>query len=282
MKILARYDFQEENPWSVCFSALPLLHDGRVYFAWGTREIRCLQLSFDGSDTQCEPVSFPGRDLTLPYRWVPFCHDGKAFLSCGNSDPADHVFPNRKIDVVMLSLDDGMKEVNPPEEVRQRYLCRATLREDADVVLDGYTMRYRNSRSYQCIGPDGTALWQEKHKGYRYTDYEVREGCVIFGTAGGYGGGLYCYRLSDGACLCAVDTKGTARYCWQNGLILTRGREGQLLWVDPFAGRVVKSMTLDARLTDDSGICADDRYVAAVGFHKKTSQPTLYLIDTED
>lgn len=282
MEILARYEFHEEHPWPVEYAAPPLIHDGRVFFAWENhRQIRCLQLAFDGSCTESGPVSFLGRDVVLPDRWIPFVHEGKVYLSCGNSDPADHVFPDRKVDIVMLSFEN-LNEVHLPEEVRQQHLCRKMLREDADVVLGSYTMRYRNSRSYECIGPDGTVLWQEKHKGYRYTDFEVRKGCVIFGTAGGYGGGLYCYRLSDGACLCAVDTKGTERYCWQNGLILTRGREGQLLWVDPFAGQVVRSMTLDTKLTDESGICADERYVAAVGFHKKTSQPMLYLIDTEE
>lgn len=283
MSVIARYEFHEAHPWPVEYSAPPLIHEGRVYFSWMYhREIRCLQLRFDGSCTVSDPISFQGRDIVLPDRWLPFVHEGKALLSCGNSDPADHVFPDRKVDIVMLSLDAWLKETELPEEVRNRHLCRKMLREDADVVLDGYTMRYRNSRSYQCIGPDGTVLWQEKHKGYRYTDYEVRDGCVIFGTAGGYGGGLYCYRLTDGACLCAVDTKGTARYCWQNDLILTRGREGQLLWVDPFAGQVVKSLALDTKLDDDSGICADGRYVAVVGFHKKTRQATLYLIDTAD
>lgn len=280
MKILSRYDFHEEYPWPPEFAAVPLLHDGRVYFAWGTREIRCLQLHPDGSWRVSPAVSFPGRDLARPGKWVTFSHDGRVFFSCGNSDPADHVFPNRKVDT--LILDGVLKEVNLPASVTKNHLCRPVLREDIDVRLGDYTMRYRNSRSIQCLGPDGSVLWQEKHKGYRYTDFEVRNGCVIFGTAGGYGGGLYCYQLSDGACLCAVDTKGTARYCWQNDTILTRGREGELLWVDPFAGSVVKSMPLDTGLNDDSGISTDGRYVAAVGFHKKTRQPTLYLIDTAE
>lgn len=273
MKIIARYDFREENPWEPHYAAMPFLQDGAVWFAWGSREIRCLRL--DGAECRIsERASFPNRHLALPRKWRIVSHEEDLYLSCGNPDPADHVFPDKKVENLFLSLEDGLREVALPPQ----YACKPTLREEGDVQLGAYTMRWRNSRSYECLASDGKVLWQEKHKGYRYTDFEVRNGCVIFGTAG-HGGGLYCYRLLDGTCLCAVDTKGTARYCWQGDLILTRGREGELLWVDPFANRVAACLKLDTKLTDDSGICGDAHHAAVVGFHPKTHRPTLYLIE---
>lgn len=102
---------------------------------------------------------------------------------------------------------------------------------------------------------------------------------MFFGTAGA-GGGIYGYRLADGACLCALDTKGTARYCWQKERIVCRSREGTLLWVDPFAGAVTAELDLGCLLNDDSGLWADERYVCAVGFAKKTAAPCVCLVGT--
>lgn len=179
---------------------------------------------------------------------------------------------------------DNMEPAIIPDETADEHLCMPPIREDEDVFLDSYLMRYKNSRSYRCCRPDGTVLWEEKHKGYRYTPFEERNGCVIFGTAGGYGGGLYCYRLADGECLCTVDTKGTARYCWHGDRILSRGRKGELLLIDPFGNRITDSLTLEAKLNDDSGIFTDGRYICTVGFREKKQQqlPVFYMIDAQE
>ena len=89
-----------------------------------------------------------------------------------------------------------------------------------------------------------------------------KDNCIIFGTAG-YGGGLYCYRKADGECLCSVDTKGTERYVWSGNRIVCKGRNGELIFVDPFDGIIEKSIKLRNK-------CRANRFVRRTAVLKVT------------
>lgn len=267
MQVIARHEFETASRFPAYFSADPIFHKGVLYYPYGINPVWCRKIGVDGTmEESCH--AFPKEvPLALPYQWRLFLYKDHVLLSCGRSGG------------VFLDLDADMKEVALAPELAQRFLCRRPTDETAEAALSGCTMRYKNSRRYQCVSPGGKVLWEEKHRGYRYTPFEERKDCVFFGTAGA-GGGIYGYRLADGACLCALDTKGTARYCWQKERIVCRSREGTLLWVDPFAGAVTAELDLGCLLNDDSGLWADERYVCAVGFAKKTAAPCVCLVDT--
>ena len=179
---------------------------------------------------------------------------------------------------IFLDLDNNMEVIKLPEEIRKQYLCQV-IKETEDVKLANCIMHYKNSRSYQCLDFDNNILWEEKHKAYRYTLFEEKNGCVIFGTAG-HGGGIYCYSLLDGVCLCEIDTKGTYSYGWNGDRIVCQNREGALIIVNPFENRIEKEIHLDSKFIKNSGFYADKQYICAVGFEKKTNSPCLYLFDT--
>lgn len=284
MNVIAQYCFGENRSWSTPFSATPCYSGGCAYFPYRLPgAIGCVKLYPNGTAAMASAAVPAGKSVHHPGGWRIFTWKGRIILSCGNSaDPVPGVTEMMKS---QLFFDlNTMEIVDLPENVAEANLCLPPIRETEDVTLNGYVMQYKNSRSYHCISPDGTVLWEEKHKGYRYTPFEEINGCVMFGTAGGHGGGLYCYRLADGECLCSVDTKGTARYCWHNGNVLSRGRNGELLWIDPFSGLIKDRMVLDSGLNDDSGIFTDGRYVCVTGFRKQKDQmlPSFYLIDTQD
>lgn len=277
MRVVSQYCLTENQSWSTPFSATPYFIDGCGYFPYGLPgAVGCVKLGLDGSMTVVTGAVPPGESVHHPHGWKIFPREGRIILSCGGVS-------ENKQGSLFFDLD-AMEAVTIPEKIARQHLCPPPIRETENVSLGDYLMRYKNSRSLQCCRPDGTVIWEEKHKGYRYTPFEVKNGCVIFGTAGGHGGGLCCYRLTDGECLCAVDTKGTARYCWHGDRILSRGRKGELLWIDPFGNQITDFLTLDAKLNDDSGIFTDGRYICTVGFREKKQQllPIFYLIDTQD
>lgn len=171
-----------------------------------------------------------------------------------------------------------MRDICLLDETAVQYQCRAPICEREDVILQNVVMHYKNSRKYQCLLSSGEVLWEEKHQGYRYTPFEVKKGCVIFGTAG-MGGGLYCYELQSGNQKISLRTLGTTKYVWAGDYIACRGDKGQLILVDPFAGKVVDELKLDSILTDESGIAARDNHICVVGFQKKSQSPIIYLIE---
>lgn len=278
MKVVVQYDLNIKNAWSPRFASSPYFFNGNINYAYSENGIVCKKVSLDGTvyESTCKIPS--GKSTALSCSWEIFEYNGHVILSCGNShlSPA---LPNKEICSLFLDLDNDMTEAALPKEIKEQHLCRAPINETEDVELLNCVMKYKNSRRYQCTSLSGDFLWEEKHRGYRYTDFEEKNDCIIFGTAG-FGGGLYCYRKSDGACLADIDTKGTARYVWQNEKIVCRSREGGLLWIDPYTNSVSDSLKLNSLLNDESGIFADSRYVCTVGFHKKTASPTVYLIDT--
>ncbi len=183
-----------------------------------------------------------------------------------------------------IAVDGTAKELSfivpIPIEIEKLFLCSVPIDERADITLTDCIMKYKNSRSYQCVDFTGKLLWTEKHKGYRYTDFEEVNDCIIFGTAG-HGGGLYCYRKSDGHCLCAIDTRGTTRYIWSNNRIVSRGRDGELLFINPFKGKIETSIKLKGLLSDESNFYTDGKKLCVVGFEKKTNSPCVYLFDLQ-
>ncbi len=266
MRIAACYEMADNPLWSDPFSAIPLFCGGYAWFPYkGIGEICCLKLGLDGSSAISSWKLAPGTGNLHPGKWVTFVWDGRAVVNCGD---------------VILDLQ-SMRPIELSEKVKREHSAGQVLDTMEDVSLRRYILRYKNSRTIQCL-KDETLLWEIKHKGYRYTSFKETDGCVIFGTAGGHGGGVYCVRLTDGECLCSVDTKGTPRICWQNDRLLSRGRGGELLWIDPFQGKIMDSMCFPAKLNDDSGIYADERYICTVAFREKKDRrlPCFYIVDT--
>ncbi len=275
MKQVLQYVCAAQTQAPYVFSAPVYQHDGRVYYVYPWEDQLVCEIVSTAGSVQFVCPEPDVKRIALPCDWKMFLHQGHVILNCGNQ----WKHRGKEVCSIFLDLDAGMVPVILPAHIEQENLCTYALDDTADVVLEDCILRYKNSRSIQCFTRDGELLWTEKHKGYRYTPFEERNGCIIFGTAGGYGGGLYCYRRSDGECLCAVDTKGTPSYIWCGGNIVTRGREGQLLLVAPFGGGVQKELILEGKFTDYSAYHFDGKYLCAVGFQKKTNAPHLYLFE---
>ncbi len=279
MRLLYQYDFNLEKIWPVNYASNPYMRDDKIYYAYndGKNGIRMIKLEKDGQVSQMLYVK-DALDYALPYRWRLFEFQDHVLLSCGNSSEPTEAFPDRRVCRIFFDLDEGMKKVSLTDEIATQYQCSRPICDKEDVTFSGVVMHYKSSRKYQCLSPDGEVLWEEKHQGYRYTPFEVKNGCVIFGTAG-MGGGLYCYDLQSGTNKIALRTRGTTRYVWVGEYIACRGDKGQLLLVNPFAGEVVDEIRLDGMLTDESGITVGNNQICVVGFCKKSQSSTVYLVE---
>lgn len=273
MEIVRTYDFNLQNIRWPYFGADPFLHGGVIYYAYDSvGTITGLKIYPDGTaEEHLWLHGTPRRPTAQSGFWRLFLYEGHVLLSCGR----------RGGPPLFLDLDGQMQERSLPAGAAAQQVCRPATDETADAPLTNGVMHYKNSRRYQYLAPDGRLLWEETHRAYRYTPFEERDGCVIFGTAG-HGGGLYCYRLADGACLTALDTGGTARYLWQAGRIVCPGREGQLLWLDPFRGEICGEWKARGKFSAASGLAAFGDLICAVGFSGRYVSPSIYLIRREE
>ena len=163
MQVIARHEFETASRFPAYFSADPIFHKGVLYYPYGINPVWCRKIGLDGTmEESCH--AFPKEvPLALPYQWRLFLYKYHVLLSCDRSGG------------VFLDLDADMKEVALAPELAQRFLCRRPTDETAEAALSGCTMRYKNSRRYQCVSPGGEVLWEEKHRGYRYTPFEERK-----------------------------------------------------------------------------------------------------------
>ncbi len=279
MRVIYQYDFNLENIWPADYATSPYMRDGSIYYSYNDKKngIRMIKIEKGGQVSRMLHAK-DSLDYALPCRWKLFEFQDNVLMSCGNPNEPTEAFPYRRVCKIFLNLDDGMKNVCLPDEIAFQYQCRQPICDNKDVTLSDVVMHYKSSRKYQCLSQNGEILWEEKHQGYRYTPFEVKNGCVIFGTAG-MGGGLYCYDLQNGTQRIALRTLGTTRYVWIGDCIACKGDKGQLILVNPFTGKIIDELQLDGILTDESGIAARNNQICVVGFQKKNQSPTVYLID---
>ena len=265
MKLVYEYDFNTDTHQHYYpFSADPYISNGYLFYPYLQHNtIHCLKIDPSGIVSDITYVSNHFERIS-PSRWVMFSYEGNVLLRYNESN-------------TVLNVSGQLERFDLSDETAAQYPCISIIKEYIDEVVGNGIMHYKNSAVYQYMSHDGDVLWQEKHRAYRYTPFEVVDGHVIFGTAGN-GGGLYCYRLSDGKCMSAVRTRGTTKYYRSDDKVICRGYDGQLICVNIFENTVTDELALPCILNDDSGLYVYDRYICTVGFTRKNNSPCLCVI----
>ena len=82
-------------------------------------------------------------------------------------------------------------------------------------------------------------LWVLRLTSYLYTELEVRNGILYFGTAG-KGGHFYGVSLEDGHIIFDWNTGETTRIVWGNDCVIITDRKGHLILLNPANGDEIK------------------------------------------
>ena len=201
--------------------------------------------------------------------WRIFINNEKIYLSCGKDrevfkstrfyrDKCDslqqefHQEEKKQVDL-FLDITEKIIRIKPTESMLSDYRCLSTvISEEKSVSFGDYELMLYGSCGYQCISKkNGKILWKNKHQGYRYTDFELKDDKLLFGTAG-FGGRLYCYNINNGDVICNINTHGTSDYIWHEDKIFCRGADGSLILVDPYNNKIVNSFKLRGQILHQS------------------------------
>lgn len=201
--------------------------------------------------------------------WRIFTNNRKLYLSCGRDrkiinecrfcrdqngllHKEFHQEEKTQVDL-FLDITEGIIQIEPTAFMLQNYRCHSTVIDEYKSISFGdYQLVLYGNCGYQCIRKkDEKVLWKNKHQGYRYTDFELKNDILFFGTAG-FGGKLYGYNLYSGEVICSINTHGTTDYAWHNDRIICRGEDGSLIFVDPYKNNIVNSIKLRGQIPPQS------------------------------
>jgi len=105
-----------------------------------------------------------------------------------------------------------------------------------------YVLRMVSPFKLECkLAATGNVVWEMRLSAYLYTDFELIDGVLYFGTAG-KGGRFYGVSLSDGREIFSYDTGGTTYWSWHKNYVQLSDRKGDILFLDPKNGVVVKRL----------------------------------------
>lgn len=219
--------------------------------------------------------------------WRVFIENKKLIISCGRDH--DVVFytdqnglhrEEKDKEDLFLDITEKIIRIKPSVSMLRDYKCDSTvIHEEESVSYGDYEFRLYGNCGYQCIDKkSGRVLWKNKHQGYRYTDFEIKDDKVFFGTAG-FGGKLYCYDLYSGEIICNINTHGTSAYIWHNNNIFCRDEKGNLILVDPYENKIVECFKMRGQIPYHSVFTIIDDYLYTLTSETETGLKFVNCID---
>ena len=114
-----------------------------------------------------------------------------------------------------------------------------------DFVFGEYTISHYGEWGYMCK-KNGQLLWKKSLKGYLYTEIELNQDNIVFGTAG-QGGHFYSLNIETGEIVFDFNTKGTSKYFDVNDsyyFCSTDNKTTQVLRID-YSGNILGNVELE-------------------------------------
>ena len=144
----------------------------------------------------------------------------------GDGDAFKMLFEITDSDILEVSPFPDPEEYVPPD---QKTYC-----------FGDYALRMASDWKLECrsIRTDAV-LWVLRLTSYLYTELEVRNDVLYFGTAG-KGGHLYGISLDNGHVIFDWNTGGTTKIVWKDDCIIITDRKGNLVLVNSTNGTEIK------------------------------------------
>lgn len=146
--------------------------------------------------------------------------------------------------------------------------------------FDDKYLKYNQLSTIECFDKSTYKnIWKVKIRGFIYTDIELKNNCVLFGTAG-KGGAFYCIKLDTGQVLTEHINSDSSNYEWQNNFVILKDKKGNIQQINPFTGEVFQTLVLKDKLFY-APILADKQYIYTTAYNKKSNSGRLICVRNE-
>lgn len=118
--------------------------------------------------------------------------------------------------------------------------------------------------------------WTIKIRGYIYTDIELKNNCLLFGSAG-KGGAFYCINIDTGRTLAEHINSDSSNYVWQNSSVILKDKKGNMQQINPYTGSVLQTLMLKDKLFY-APILIDKQFIYTTAYNKKSNSGRLICV----
>ena len=140
-------------------------------------------------------------------------------------------------------------------------------------------IKYNQRSKLECYDSSSTLLiWEQKIKGYIYTQIEQKENLLFFGTAG-KGGAFYCISLDKGEKLAEYNNGDASEFSWFIKNIIIRDKKGNLAKINAKNGETIEELKLKNKISYYAPILVDGNKTYVRVFDKKENKPKLICVE---
>jgi len=138
-------------------------------------------------------------------------------------------------------------------------------------------LKYNQRSTIECFDTvSDVKRWKVNIRGFIYTDIELKDKCLFFGTAG-KGGAFYCINLETGQILTEYINSDSSNYEWQNSSVILKDKIGNIQQINPFTGEVLQTLILKHKLFY-APILVDNQFIYTTAYNKKSNSGQLICV----
>jgi outer membrane protein assembly factor BamB len=140
-------------------------------------------------------------------------------------------------------------------------------------------IKYNQRSKLECYDSSSTLqIWEQKIKGYIYTQIEQKEKLIFFGTAV-KGGAFYCISLDKGEKLAEYNNGDASEFSWFIENIIIRDKKGNLAKINAKNGETIEELKLKNKISYYAPILVDGNKTYVRVFDKKENKPKLICVE---
>lgn len=140
-------------------------------------------------------------------------------------------------------------------------------------------INYNQRSKLECFDIKSRQLiWEQKIKGYIYTQIEQKENLLFFGTAG-KGGAFYCINLDNGEKLIEYNNGDASQFSWYKEDIIIKDKKGNLAKINAKNGETIEELKLKNKISYYAPILVDGNKTYVRIFDKKENMPMLICVE---
>lgn len=181
----------------------------------------------------------------------------------------------------VLKLDIGLVLIISTNEIQitneQTKLEEFNIK--SEYQFENKVIKYNQRSKLECFDVSSRKLiWEQKIKGYIYTQIEQKENLLFFGTAG-KGGAFYCINLENGEKCTEYNNGDASEFSWYNESIIIRDKNGNLAKINAKNGKTIEELKLKNKISYYAPILVDGNKTYVRIFDKKENKPKLIYVE---
>lgn len=255
------------------YNCKPFVDDNKLFYAFSSTDrdnkttkgiygekITVIEINLNDTTTSIKYISFKDNEpknkkILLSKSWH--------FMRTGNKV---YLYVGFLLDISQPTISISDKDYNHDEfKVRTEY-------EFGDKYL-----KYNQLSTIECFDKATLKkIWTVKIRGFIYTDIELKNKCLLLGTAG-KGGAFYCINLDTGQVLTEHINSDSSNFEWQGSSVILKDKKGNMQQINPFTGAVLQTLILKDKLFY-APILADKQYIYTTAYNKKSNSGRLICV----